>query len=45
MTYIIDKLEKKELIYRTPSKEDRRVILIDLTEEGYNKQKNCITLN
>ena len=37
MTYIIDELEKKELIYRTPSKEDRRVILIDLTEEGYKQ--------
>ena len=43
MTYIIDKLEKKELIYRTPSKEDRRVILIDLTEEGYTQAEKLYT--
>ena len=32
MTIIIDKLEKKGLVYRVYSKEDRRIINIDLTE-------------
>lgn len=34
MTIIIDKLEKKGLVYRVYSKEDRRIINIDLTEKG-----------
>lgn len=34
MTIIIDKLVKKDLVYRVYSKEDRRIINIDLTEKG-----------
>ena len=34
MTLIIDNLEKLQLVRRVPSKEDRRVILIELTEKG-----------
>lgn len=34
MTYVIDKLEAKGLVARTPSKRDRRVFTISLTEQG-----------
>ncbi|WML36991.1 MarR family transcriptional regulator [Clostridium sp. OS1-26] len=34
MTIIIDNLVKKGLVYRVYGKEDRRIINIDLTEEG-----------
>ncbi|GGE39215.1 MarR family transcriptional regulator [Pullulanibacillus camelliae] len=34
MTYVIDKLEKKELIRRQPCPKDRRVIYAVLTEKG-----------
>jgi MarR family 2-MHQ and catechol resistance regulon transcriptional repressor len=34
MTYVIDKLEKKNYIKRVRSSEDRRRIYIELTEEG-----------
>lgn len=34
MTYVIDKLEKKKLLKRTASLEDRRVIYSSLTVEG-----------
>lgn len=33
-TYTIDKLEKRGLIKRVPSKKDRRIIHIELTNEG-----------
>lgn len=34
MTRMIDRLEEKDLIKRTRSKEDRRVVLIELTDKG-----------
>ncbi|HLS59647.1 MAG TPA: MarR family transcriptional regulator, partial [Virgibacillus sp.] len=34
ITYVIDKLVKKELVERRHSKEDRRVVHIEITEEG-----------
>lgn len=34
MTLIIDNLEKLEMVRRVPSKKDRRVILIELTDKG-----------
>ena len=37
MTYVITQLEKKNLIRRTLSGEDRRVYLVDLTGEGRKK--------
>jgi len=35
ITYNIDKLEKKALLRRVPSVEDRRVIYAELTDEGH----------
>lgn len=35
-TYVIDKLEKKELLSRHPCPQDRRVIYAKLTSEGKN---------
>ncbi|MDA3845125.1 MAG: MarR family transcriptional regulator [Vallitaleaceae bacterium] len=34
MTYTVDKLEKRGLIQRVPSPEDRRVIYIEMTDAG-----------
>lgn len=34
MTLVLDNLEKNNLIERVPSKEDRRAILVKLTEKG-----------
>jgi len=34
ITYVIDKLEKKGLLERTPCKDDRRVVYIQLTDQG-----------
>ncbi len=34
MTYVMDKLEQRHMIYRSPGEEDKRVIMVDLTEEG-----------
>lgn len=34
ITYVVDKLEKKGLVKRTPCQEDRRVIYAQLTEQG-----------
>lgn len=34
ITYVIDKLEKKELLERSYCKEDRRVVYIQITEKG-----------
>lgn len=34
ITYVVDKLEKKKLLLRTPSPEDRRIIYASITEEG-----------
>src|SRR5690554_7078762 len=37
LTYILDKLEKKDLIKREKSKNDQRISLVSLTKEGLNK--------
>lgn len=34
ITYVVDKLEKKQLLIRKPCAEDRRVIYAELTEKG-----------
>jgi MarR family 2-MHQ and catechol resistance regulon transcriptional repressor len=34
ITYVVDKLEKKQLLIRKPCLEDRRVIYAELTEKG-----------
>ncbi|MCQ4085313.1 MarR family winged helix-turn-helix transcriptional regulator [Saccharibacillus sp. JS10] len=34
VTYNIDKLEKRELLRRVPSPDDRRVIFAEITDEG-----------
>ncbi|MDT9718839.1 MarR family transcriptional regulator [Paenibacillus sp. ClWae2A] len=34
ITYVVDKLQNKNLLFRRPSKEDRRVIYAELTDEG-----------
>lgn len=34
ITYVIDQLEKKELVIRAQNKKDRRVILVSLTKKG-----------
>lgn len=34
ITYVVDKLEKKNLLLRTPSPEDRRIIYASITDEG-----------
>ncbi|UPK41360.1 MarR family winged helix-turn-helix transcriptional regulator [Paenibacillus pabuli] len=34
LTYILDKLEKKELLIRIPCNSDRRVIFVQLTDKG-----------
>lgn len=36
ITYVIDKLEKNNLIQRINCTEDRRVVYIDITEKGNN---------
>jgi len=40
MTLVLDNLEKQGLIERTFSKEDRRAILIKLTDDGYKVFEN-----
>ncbi len=34
ITYVVDKLEKKQLLVRKPCAEDRRVIYAELTDQG-----------
>lgn len=34
MTYVVDKLEERDLIRRRPCPDDRRIIYAELTEEG-----------
>ncbi|SFM29710.1 MarR family transcriptional regulator, 2-MHQ and catechol-resistance regulon repressor [Gracilibacillus orientalis] len=34
ITYVVDKLEKKELVKRTPCPNDRRITFASITEEG-----------
>lgn len=34
VTYVIDKLEKKDLVFRKKCEKDRRIIYVSLTEKG-----------
>lgn len=34
MTYVIDKLEKKEMIVRRQDEDDKRIVMVELTEKG-----------
>jgi len=40
ITGVIDRLEKKELVKRTPKQRDRRVCLITLTDKGAELSRN-----
>ncbi|MCF8242687.1 MAG: MarR family winged helix-turn-helix transcriptional regulator [Melioribacteraceae bacterium] len=37
ITCVVDNLEKEDLVRRVPSKEDRRIIMAELTEKGEQK--------
>lgn len=41
-TGIIDRMEKKELVVRTRSKEDKRVVLVGFSEKGMAQFQNLI---
>ena len=45
MTGIVDTLEKKGLVIRAPNPDDRRSLLVQLTDEGKNLQKSTPTLD
>ncbi len=42
MTYVIDRLEKKGLIYRSACPDDRRAIHVTLTNDGNNFMENIM---
>jgi len=42
ITCVVDNLEKEKLVQRIHSKEDRRVILADLTKKGKDKVKGIL---
>jgi len=42
ITCVVDNLEKEGLVKRVPSKDDRRVILAELTSAGKNKVESII---
>ncbi|MCQ6279499.1 MarR family transcriptional regulator [Bacillus sp. EB600] len=42
MTYVIDKLEKKGLLSRSPCPDDRRVIFVALTDAGIDLMKKVM---
>ncbi|MFD1170468.1 MarR family winged helix-turn-helix transcriptional regulator [Oceanobacillus caeni] len=45
ITYVIDKLEKKGLLERTPCKDDRRVVYIQLTDQGVQLMEEIFPLH
>jgi DNA-binding MarR family transcriptional regulator len=45
MTGLVDTLEKKNLVARAPNPNDRRSLLVKLTDEGKNLQKSTPTLD
>lgn len=45
ITYVIDKLEKKGLLERTPCKDDRRVVYIQLTNQGIKLMEEIFPLH
>jgi DNA-binding MarR family transcriptional regulator len=42
---IIDALEKKELVRRTRDEQDRRIVLVSLTDKGVEIQRECTVLH
>ncbi len=44
MTGIVDTLEKKELVNRAPNPEDRRSLLVELTEKGESLKRSTPSL-
>jgi len=42
---IVDALEHKELVRRTRDSDDRRVVLVSLTEKGVSAQRDCAVLH
>lgn len=42
MTYVIDKLEKKELIIRRPCDNDRRIVYAELTDAGRERMSEIL---
>ena len=44
LTRILDLLDKKELVQRTPNSKDRRQFILSLTPKGYKKVKEIIPL-
>jgi len=42
ITYVIDKLEKKGLVVRRPSDEDRRIVYAEITEAGQRKMSEIL---
>ncbi len=42
---IIDALEKKELVRRTRNGQDRRIVLVSLTDKGVEVQQECAALH
>src|SRR3954454_18032881 len=45
MTSIVDHLEHKGLVYRQRSEEDRRVIRVELTEQGRTIHQSLVEIN
>ena len=39
ITCVVDNLEKEDLVRRVPSREDRRIIMAELTEKGEQKMQ------
>jgi DNA-binding MarR family transcriptional regulator len=44
ITRLVDNLEKINLVKRNPSKEDRRINIIVLTDEGRELEENCMQI-
>jgi DNA-binding MarR family transcriptional regulator len=44
MTGIVDNLERKDLVTREPNPDDRRSLLVKLTEKGWSLQDSTPTL-
>ena len=45
VTKLIDRMERDAVVKRTPATEDRRVIFVEMTEEGLTKLRRCLRLH